>query len=181
MPLGHLHDHWPEAGIQRQCGGWERGHLPQDLPKFRPGLQSLFTDEILRGTIESTLLSGPGLGAQTSHRIYKIFPKFKFIQLNMDHRHHISARVKRYKNLIFMLLKIKPLGIGSVGTDFLLGKSIYPSQVEPCPGKHQLSNIPTSQLPLVSRTGRVTEEVQGPKVKVTRGKACLRQDTISTM
>ena len=59
MPLGHLHDHWPEAAIQGQRGGWERGHLP----KFRPGLQSLFTDEILRGTVESTLLSGPGLGA----------------------------------------------------------------------------------------------------------------------
>lgn len=72
-----------------------------------------------------------------------------------------------------MLLKIKPPGIGSgaridSGTDFLLGRSVYPSQVEPCPGKHQLSNIPTSQLPLVSRTGRVTEEVQGPKVKATR-------------
>lgn len=97
----------------------------------------------------------------------------------MDHRHHICARVKRYKNLIFMLLKIKPLGIGSAGTDFLLGRSIYPSQVEPCPGKLQLSNIPTSQLPLVSRTGRVTEEVQGPKVKVTRG--MLEARYISTM
>ena len=38
-------------------------------------------------------------------------------------------------------LKIKPPGIGSraridSGTDFLLGRSIYPSLVGPCPGKH---------------------------------------------
>lgn len=71
------------------------GHLPQDLPKFRKGLQPLFTDEILRGTVESTFLSGPDLGVQTSHRIYKIFPEFKCIQLNMDHRHHICMGVKR--------------------------------------------------------------------------------------
>lgn len=87
--------------------GWELGHLPQDLPKFRQSLQSQFTDEIFRGTVESTLLSGPGLGVQTSHRIYKIFPEFKCIQMNMDHRHHVCAGVKRKKNLTFMLPKIK--------------------------------------------------------------------------
>lgn len=54
----------------------------------------MFTDEILSGTMESALLSVPALRFQTSHRIYNIFPEFKCMQLNMDHRHHISADVK---------------------------------------------------------------------------------------